>query len=203
MFTGIVQACVPVEKLEKKTGLYTFAIEVSGNIMQGLRFGTSIAVDGVCLTVARIEGHLVYFDAMMETLNKTTLGQLEIGRKVNIERSARVGDEIAGHNVSGHISGMAEIVQVEEPENNKIVTFQVRSDLMKYILEKGYIALDGASLTVCNVDAEKGTFDVYFIPETLSRTVFRDKKVGDKVNLEIDSQTQAIVDTVERVMARN
>ncbi|MCB9798476.1 riboflavin synthase subunit alpha [Candidatus Nomurabacteria bacterium] len=202
MFTGIVQACVPVEKLEKKKGLWSFGIEVSGNTLQGLRFGTSIAIDGVCLTVTRIEGHVVYFDTMMETLSRTTLCELEVGKKVNIERSARMGDEVGGHTVSGHVSGIAKIVQIEEPENNKIVTFQCDKKFMKFIFEKGYIALDGVSLTLCNPNFEENTFQVYFIPETLSRTMFGEKQIGDSVNMEVDSQTQAIVETVERVMAQ-
>ncbi|PIR04503.1 MAG: riboflavin synthase [Candidatus Magasanikbacteria bacterium CG11_big_fil_rev_8_21_14_0_20_39_34] len=200
MFTGIVQACLPLRNVQEKPGLTSFSIELAGPMLQGLKFGGSISIDGVCLTVTKIQGHDVFFDVMMETLNKTTLGNLEEGRMVNVERSAMVGDEIGGHNVSGHVTGVCKISGVEEPENNKIVTFECEKSFMKYILHKGYIALDGVSLTLVDPNPEDGTFKIFFIPETLDRTTFGFKNIGDSVNLEVDVMTRAIVDTVERVL---
>lgn len=200
MFTGIVQANQPIVLLEKKTGLYTLSVQLTEDLVEGLQTGGSVSVDGVCLTVVSIDGLLVTFNAMMETLRLTTLQFLEVGKKVNIERSSRVGDEVGGHRLSGHVHGMAEIVKVDQPENNKSMTFQVPREWMKYIVQKGFIALDGCSLTVVNPDRHSGTFEVWFIPETLSRTGFGSKQVGDFVNLEFDPNTQIIVETVERIM---
>lgn len=200
MFTGIVQGKFPIVAIEEKTQLKRLTVELSSEVVSGLKQGASVSVSGVCLTAAEINGNLVSFDVMLETLKKTTLGLLQIGNLVNIERSAKVGDEIGGHNVSGHVTGMAEIVHIEHPENNCAMTFKCDESWMKYILPKGFISLDGASLTVVNPNKQNGTFEVWFIPETLRLTTFGDKTVGDNVNLEIDPQTQAIVDTVERVL---
>lgn len=133
----------------------------------------------------------------------TVDGALDVqeGSQVNFERSARVGDEIGGHNVSGHVHCTAGIVEVQETENNKRLTFEIPDDKwMKYVLPKGFISVDGCSLTVGEVEGRR--FSVYLIPETLRVTVFGFKGVGDKVNIEIEAQTQAIVDTVERVVAQ-
>lgn len=199
MFTGIVKALVEVKTLEKKPGLFTFGIDFPPEFIEALEGGASVAVDGVCLTATKIEGSRACFDAMTQTLSITTLGSLEVGDKVNVERSARFGDEIGGHILSGHVYGKAKITHIERPENNQFDTFEVPSEWMKYILPKGYIALDGVSLTIVDRDPS-GKFRVAFIPETLERTTFGFKNVGREVNVEIDSQTQAIVDTVERIL---
>lgn len=200
MFTGIVQACIRVSSCQEKTGLKTFSIALPKALDTHVKLGASIAIDGVCLTVAKKKGSVVTFDAMQETLQKTTIGQLGKGTKVNVERSARFGDEIGGHVVSGHVTGMATITKIETPEHNKVITFQVPKKWMKYILPKGFVSLDGCSLTIVDVNKKAGTFTVWFIPETLKRTVFGFKEVGDAVNVEIDSRTQAIVDTVEEYL---
>lgn len=160
-----------------------------------------MAIDGVCLTATEIEGDRVGFDAMQETLQRTTLGGLRAGARVNVERSFRMGDEVGGHLVSGHVAGTSEIVAVTETPTNRVVTFRADPSWMRYLLAKGFVALDGCSLTVSEVDREAGTFRVWFIPETLRLTSFGFKGEGDRVNLEIDSRTQAIVDTVENYLA--
>lgn len=200
MFTGIVQSLLPVTSLETKPGLTTLGIPMLPKLGENLQLGASVAVDGVCLTVSRMEGDLAFFDAMAETLRITTLGAVKQGGKVNIERSMKAGDEIGGHIVSGHVKSTAEIVQIESSENNHAVTFQADPSAMKYIFSKGFIALDGCSLTIVDVDKEKAQFSVWFIPETLRLTTFGFKQVGDSVNLEIEAKTQAIVDTVEAVL---
>lgn len=200
MFTGIVQAYLPIRIAEKKSGLVTFVVEFTPEFLVDLKLGASVSLDGVCLTVVKIEGQKVFFDAMMETLRLTTLQYLQDGQKINVERSARLSDEIGGHRVSGHVSGMAKIVACSQPENNKVLTFEVENGALKYIVEKGFIALDGCSLTVTNVNTEKNTFDIWFIPETLARTGFGHKGIADMVNLEFDPTTQVIVDTIERIM---
>lgn len=201
MFTGIVQGIGTVQKIADKPGLRSFVVEVPSAIARGVKLGASVAVAGVCLTVTRARGKRLAFDAMQETLDRTTLGALRVGDAVNVERSARIGDEIGGHLVSGHVTGTAAVTAVEKPKNNRVMSFGVPADWMPYIFPKGFIALDGASLTV--VDIFPNGFTVHLIPETLARTTFGARGIGDRVNLEIDSRTQAIVDTIRRLGARN
>jgi riboflavin synthase len=201
MYTGIVQACVPVVHVESRPGLVTYAVALPESMVAGLQLGASVSIDGVCQTVVRIDGGHVTFDAMEETLRRTTIGAIAEGRQVNVERSATAGDEIGGHALAGHVMGTAEIVDVCENENNRAVTFRVPVGWLSYLFPQGFIAVDGASLTIVDVDREQATFRVSFIPETLKRTTFGFKAAGARVNIEIDSRTQIIVDTVERVLA--
>ncbi|MFH1632063.1 MAG: riboflavin synthase subunit alpha [bacterium] len=200
MFTGIVQALVNVAEVEDRPGLKSFALELPLETVDNLKIGASVAIDGVCATVVKIEDQKVWFDAMEETLQRTTIGQIDIGSQVNIERSARIGDEIGGHLMSGHVIGMTEIAGIDEPDNNRVVTFKVPIDWMRYILNKGFIGLDGCSLTIVDPDTSEGTFKVWLIPETLRATTFGFKQIGDQVNVELDSRTQTIVNTVEEIM---
>jgi riboflavin synthase len=202
MYTGIIQALCPVVSLKEKPGLKSFVVAFPSSLTKGLQTGASVSIDGTCFTVVKIDGALISFDAMQETLVKTTISSLKEGDSVNIERSAKMGDEIGGHPMSGHVSTMAEIVSVEESENNKTMTFKVHPEWMRFIFSKGFVGLDGASLTVVDADNATGTFKVCFIPETLRLTRFGSKQVGDKVNVEIDPQTQVIVETIERIMKR-
>jgi riboflavin synthase len=199
MYTGIIQNSLPVKSLTKKPGLVTFSIEFTDVLMNGLELGASVSIDGVCLTVSKMEGHEIFFDAMDETLSLTTIGTLKVGDEVNVLRSARIGDENGGHEMCGHIIGMGEVVDIESPENNHIITVKVNPDWMKYIFQKGFIGFHGASLTVVDPDSEKNTFRVHLIPETLRLTNFGLLEVGDRVNIEIESKTQAMVDTIERM----
>ncbi|WP_163834812.1 riboflavin synthase subunit alpha [Spartinivicinus ruber] len=197
MFTGIVACTLPVANIEKKHQLYRFSFQFPESLLVGLTLGASVAINGACLTVTAIEGDVVSFDAMMETLRITNLVNLNVGDQVNLERAARFGDEIGGHLLSGHIHAMAEVIATESPENNKKVTFKVPTELQDYLFEKGYVALNGVSLTLSELNQD--SFSVYFIPETLRVTTFGQVEVGDQVNLEVDSQTQAVVDTVKRI----
>ncbi len=201
MFTGIIQDKRPVAELIEKQDLVTLKLDMTDPQRDGLKPGVSVAVNGVCLTVTGVEGNLVNFDIMMETLRVTNLKQLQQGSIVNIERAARFGDEVGGHPLSGHIHDRVEIESIETPENNCVITFRFDPRWQDYLQPKGYVALNGASLTIGET-VEDGRFCVYLIPETLSITTFGDAKVGDKVNLEIDSQTQAIVNTVRRMLAK-
>jgi riboflavin synthase len=203
MYTGIIQALSPVVEMDIQPGLKTFTVELPEDLLPGLKLGASVSIDGTCFTVTGMENQNIRFDAVQETLEKTTIGTLQKGDNVNIERSAKMGDEIGGHPMSGHVSTMAEITKVEDSENNKVMTFKVDPKWMRYIFSKGFIGLDGASLTVVDADKQSGEFKVHFIPESLKQTKFGIKKVGDFVNLEIDPQTQVIVETVERVLNEN
>jgi riboflavin synthase len=200
MFTGIVKGLGEVTEVQVAPGLLSLRIALPAGLGDGLQRGASVAIDGVCLTATEIDGDLVRFDAMQETLSRTTLGTLRVGSRVNVERSFRYGDEVGGHLVSGHVAGTCAIAAVEETPTNRVLTFQADPSWMRYLLPKGFVALDGCSLTVSDVDRTVASFRVWFIPETLKITTFGFKKEGDRVNLEIDSRTQAIVDTVEHYL---
>ncbi|SUP93139.1 riboflavin synthase subunit alpha [Vibrio owensii] len=199
MFTGIVQGTAKVVHIDKKDRFQTHVVELEGALSEGLEIGASVAHNGCCLTVTKIEGSQISFDLMQATLALTNLGELAEGDSVNIERAAKFGDEIGGHSMSGHISLMAEIADVIDTPNNRTIWFTLPEKSMKYVLAKGYIGLDGCSLTIGEV--EDNRFSVHLIPETLDRTLFGRRQVGEKINVEFDPQTQAIVDTVERVLA--
>lgn len=196
MFTGIIRGKFPIVDLIDKPGLRSFGVVLSVEVVEDVKKGASVAVDGVCLTVVEIDRETVWFDAMTETCRVTTIGLLKKGDEVNVERSAKMGDEIGGHVMSGHISTTCEIVDVSETENNKVMTFHLDPQWMPFIFSKGFVGLDGASLTIVNADRARGTFQVWFIPETLRLTRFGQKQKGDRVNVEFDAMTQAIVETV-------
>ncbi|WP_282176476.1 riboflavin synthase subunit alpha [Vibrio nereis] len=199
MFTGIVQGMAEVVAIDKKDAFQTHTIKLLGSMNEGLEIGASVAHNGCCLTVTKIEGENISFDLMQATLRLTNLGELGVGDLVNIERAAKFGDEIGGHSMSGHVSLVATVSQVIDTPNNRTVWFELPTESMKYVLAKGYIGLDGCSLTIGEVEGSR--FSVHLIPETLQRTLFGTRKAGDKINVEFDPQTQAIVDTVERVLA--
>ncbi|EIE19022.1 riboflavin synthase [Coccomyxa subellipsoidea C-169] len=200
LFTGIVQGQGNVVKVHQLEDFRSISIQFPSGSMGGIQIGASVAINGTCLTVTEIDGDRLKFDIIVETLRATNLGALDLGSRVNFERSARVGDEIGGHNVSGHVCATAEVAAIEDSENNRRITFKVPQQFMKYVLPKGFIAVDGISLTVGEVG--KDWFTVYLIPETLRITTLGARVVGDAVNLEVEAQTQAIVDTVENVVAR-
>lgn len=200
MFTGIVKGRGKIHKIERLPGLHKIDVELPLGAEEGVELGASIANDGVCLTVAHINGRIIRFDVMQETLNKTTIGALKEGDEVNIERAAKDGQEVGGHLISGHIDTTVEVCKIEQPENNFVIHFKVSPEWMQYIFAKGYIALNGASLTIASVDKQNCTFNVWLIPETLRLTTFGLKKVGQKINLEVERTTQVIVETVQRYL---
>ncbi|UTW04736.1 riboflavin synthase subunit alpha [Amphritea atlantica] len=198
MFTGIVQGTATVITTVMKDQFMQLTLEFPLPHCDNLQTGASVAINGTCLTITAFSANQISFDLIMETLRVTNLGELKPGDQVNFERAARIGDEIGGHLLSGHIHGMAVIDQIEQPQDNRIVWFEAEPALMKYILPKGFVSLNGCSLTIGEVKDNR--FNVYLIPETLSVTIFGKASVGDRINLEVDSQTQAVVDTVERYM---
>ncbi|CRY53982.1 MULTISPECIES: riboflavin synthase [Yersinia] len=201
MFTGIVQGTAPVVAIEEKSNFRTHVVEMPTEMLPGLALGASVSHNGCCLTVTAVEGNHVSFDLMKETLRITNLGDIKVGDQVNLERAAKFSDEIGGHLMSGHIICTAEIAKIYTSENNRQIWFRMPSDdLMKYVLHKGFIGIDGISLTIGEVVNNR--FCVHLIPETLARTTLGKKRLGNRVNIEIDPQTQAVVDTVERVLAQ-
>ena len=191
MFTGIVQGTGCVQSV-RRDSVVTIDVQIPST--DGLEIGASVSIDGVCLTATSVSD-TVTFDVIPETLDRTTLGSLSSGSNVNVERALKFGDELGGHLLSGHIMGTAEIVAVE----NQDYTIQCPPEMAEYIQEKGYIAVDGISLTIGKTSGEGG-FDVHIIPETLRLTTLGSKGVGDQVNIEIDAMTQAVVETTKRLM---
>ena len=193
MFTGIVAASCEVVATEQGEEVRSIVVDLSG-YDDDLEIGASVAIDGVCMTVvSSIDGH-VTFEAIPETLERTTVGLLKQGSRVNIERSLRMGDELGGHILSGHIMSTARILQRTQKGEGIDLLIEHQADTIPYILEKGYVAVDGMSLTVGEVQSEG--FNLHIIPETLRITTIGAKTEGDLVNIEVDSRTQAVVDTI-------
>jgi riboflavin synthase len=205
MFTGIVQGVAEVISLQKKNGLLSFSVMLPAAFAANISLGASIAINGVCLTVTTVEsdghGAEVFFDVIQQSLELTNLSSLTVGASVNFERSATLGTEIGGHVVSGHIDTTAKIVAIASLENNQNLRFSFPPRLNKYLFDKGFVCLNGCSLTIAAIDHMLSELTVSFIPETLRATTFSQLSVGDSVNLEIERHTQAVVDTVERVLA--
>jgi riboflavin synthase len=201
MFTGIVQGIATVTRLEDRPGLRSFTLAFPPGFADGLAIGASVATDGVCLTVTALEGpDAARFDVMQQSLSLTTLAGLREGSRVNVERAAKDGAEIGGHPLSGHVDFMATVAQIRRPENNHVLRIAVPPRWMRYVFAKGYIAVNGASLTVAEADRAAGWFEVWLIPETLRMTTFGEKAEGAALNIEIERQTQVFVDTVREAI---
>jgi len=205
MFTGIVQGVAHIEQLTDRSGLRSMRLAFPPGFGAGLAIGASVAVDGVCLTVTALHGNAAAdFDVMQQSLALTTLGGLTIGSRVNVERAAKDGAEIGGHPLSGHVDFTARVADIRRPENNCVLRLAVPAPWMRYVFAKGYVAVNGASLTVAEAQRDpggSGWFEVWLIPETLRMTTFGDKRVGDLLNVEIERSTQVMVDTVRDAVA--
>jgi riboflavin synthase len=200
MFTGIVQDLCEVVGVEAGDGIRRLTVNL-GPLAEGLELGASVANNGVCLTASKIDGPLVRFDVIGETLDVTNLSSVEVGDRVDIERSLKFGDELGGHILSGHISGQVTVHEIVTEGDNRTMWFDVPPELMRLLLWKGFVALDGASITISRVDRDANRIAVSLIPETLERTTLGRVAPGDGVNLEIDSQTQAIMHAVREIFS--
>tara|TARA_A200000159_G_C7204141_1_gene289207 strand:- start:74 stop:673 length:600 start_codon:yes stop_codon:yes gene_type:complete len=199
MFTGIVQGIGEIAEVVEGETIKSFKIELPNT--ESLEIGASVSVDGVCLTATSIQNQIASFDVIKETLTRTTLGQLEKGDIVNIERSLKFGDEIGGHLLSGHIIATGLVNEKIDSGEGMDLSIIAPPSIEKYLIEKGYVAIDGISLTIGEVSNSR--FNLHIIPETMKQTKIASKQVGDAVNIEIDSTTQTIVSTVERIIAKN
>ena len=197
MFTGIVNGTGEIIH-KSGTDVVRLIIQFEDVSTSKLEIGASVSVDGVCLTVVEFEENKVSFDVIPETLRVTSLGAKSLGDKVNLERSLKLGDELGGHMLSGHIMGMGTISSVERNSDALSIKISSSENIMKYINPKGYVAIDGISLTIGEVDTD--SFYIHLIPETIRLTTIGIREIGDLVNIEIDSMTQTIVSTVERIM---
>jgi riboflavin synthase len=193
VFTGIVEELGEVTAVEKLGDSSRFRLR-GPVVTQGARHGDSIAVNGVCLTVVEHEDDWFTADVMAESLQRSSLGALTVGSRVNLERPMAVGDRLGGHIVQGHVDGTGEVIERKPSENWEIVKISLPADLTRYVVEKGSITVDGISLTV--VDAGPDYFTVSLIPTTLDLTTLGRKQPGDPVNLEVD----VIAKYVERLL---
>lgn len=195
MFTGIVTHCGRVSSARDRAGLLELEI-AAPDIARELHRGDSVAVNGVCLTATRTSRRRFSAQAMGETLARSTLDALRKGSVVNLELPARLADRLGGHLVQGHVDGVARVVRMEDAEGARRIWFQASDDVLRYLVHKGSVALDGVSLTI--VEVGRTSFQVALIPHTLKETTFGELKVGSTVNVEVD----VVSKYVERLMKR-
>ena len=198
MFSGIVQTVGKIESIKDKNHIKTIRIETHGDYLEVIAIGQRVAVVGVCLSLVKKNNEYCEFEAVEETINRTTLGRYKQGTKVNLEKSLKFGDTVGGHFVSGHIHTRGRIVEVELVGESKNILVEIEEKWIKYLTEKGYISVNGASITIGKVS--KNTFYVHLIPETLKTTNLDELIYDNYVNLEFDQATIAIVDTTERLI---
>lgn len=194
MFTGIVEELGKVSRLEPLSD--AMRISITGPlVVSDANIGDSISVNGVCLTVTTKTADSFTADVMQETLNRSTLGQLSEGAPVNLERPVTLATRLGGHMVQGHVDGIGTVTSRNVSDNWEVVRIAPPKDLLKYIVEKGSITVDGTSLTVASVDDE--SFTVSLIPETLAKTTLGIRQVGDQVNLEVDVMAKYVEKLIE------
>ena len=195
MFTGIIEGAGEVARIEVREDGARLVLR-AGAIAEEARIGDSVAINGACLTVVdREDGHLA-FEAVQETLRRTSLGALQVGDRVNLERPLRADGRFDGHIVQGHVDATGVLESIQDEGNARRLRFQVDEDLLRYVVEKGSIAVDGISLTVAAVGPH--WFEVVIIPHTWEVTNLREKAPGARVNLEVD----VLAKYVERLLAR-
>ncbi len=197
MFTGIIQAVGRVQSLQTIGGDVRLALAVNGLPMQDVELGESIAVSGVCLTVVAFDANYFSADVSNETLSRTTLGHLVVGDKVNLERALQASSRIGGHWVSGHVDGVALVQSIGDDARSQRWRFAADKSLLRYIAEKGSVAVNGVSLTVNQADFHG--FEVNLVPHTVDHTNFSALKTGSPVNIEVDLMARY----VERLMQFN
>ena len=183
MFTGIIEEVGTIKQIQKNPASAVLTI-AADTVLEQTKIGDSIAVNGVCLTVTDLKAGSFTADVMHETLRRSSLGSVRTGSPVNLERAMQLGGRFGGHIVSGHIDGTGVIAEVKREENAVWYTISAGENIMRYIIEKGSVAIDGISLTVAKTG--KDYFKVSVIPHTMEQTILPEKRQGDKVNLEND-----------------
>jgi len=198
MFTGIVSGQGYIHKIKNNVDYASITIKAPAGFSKNLKRGASVAVNGVCLTAKKGATDLLEFDVITETLEKTNFKLLSKGNKVNLERSMTANTEIGGHLVSGHIHGVGVIKSINDRGQTKDLRIQPPASLMEFLFYKGYVGLNGCSLTIGKVF--KSSFNIHLIPETIQVTNFQKMKKGDLINIEIDQTTINTVETIKKIM---
>jgi len=198
MFTGIVSGQGYIHKVKNNVDYTSITIKAPAGFSKNLKRGASVAVNGVCLTAKKGATDLLEFDVITETLEKTNFKLLSKGNKVNLERSMTANTEIGGHLVSGHIHGVGVIKSINDRGQTKDLRIQPPASLMEFLFYKGYVGLNGCSLTIGKVF--KSSFNIHLIPETIKVTNFQKMKKGDLINIEIDQTTINTVETIKKIM---
>ena len=202
MFTGIVARVCTIADIDDSPHALCLRIQL-GPLCEGLVDGSSVSVNGVCLTVAGCVGSEAKFFVVPATASLTNLGRCTPGSKVNIERSLKFGSEIGGHVLSGHVCGTVTVVDASGSGKEPSIIFEVSNEWKRFLFPKGFIALNGVSLTLAEFDRENGIGQVNLIPDTLEKTNLGSVESGDVLNLEVDAQTQSIVETTESFLREN
>lgn len=196
MFTGIIETTGAITAVDPRGDLTRLAIRAAG-IAAEVKVGDSVAVNGTCLTVTSAKDEVVHFDAIVETLEKTALGDLVVGARVNLERALVAGGRLDGHIVQGHVDGVGRVRSLEREGDDVRFAVDCPEEIRQYLIDKGSVAIDGVSLTV--VDVDDAGFDVALIPLTLAHTTLGERAVGDRVNLEADVLGKYVKRYLDRV----
>ncbi|MBN2588897.1 MAG: riboflavin synthase [Sedimentisphaerales bacterium] len=197
MFTGLIEKICSVKSIRCSNDSMSLSVNL-GDIARECRIGDSIAINGVCLTVSKINGEFAEFDVSGETLSKTSLKKLKISSKVNIERAMSPESRFGGHFVLGHVDGTAKIEKIEKKGKFSDIKFSADSELIDSMVEKGSVAIDGISLTICDLD--KNSFHIAVIPQTLNNTTLGIAKTGELVNIETDIIIKAVKKQLENIL---
>ncbi len=197
MFTGLIEAVCTVKSVRQSENAMLLSIDL-GELADDGKIGDSIAISGVCLTIAKLEGGIASFELSGETLAKSTLGKLKPSSQVNIERAVKAGDRFGGHFVQGHIDGKAAIKAIHKRGQFADMKFAAEPELLDRMVVKGSVAVDGISLTIASMD--QNSFSVALIPETLNKTTLSRVKIGDEVNIETDIIVKTIKTQLEKIL---
>ena len=197
MFTGIIEKVCTVKDIRRNASSMEISIDLAG-LVEDVKIGDSVAINGTCLTAIKIQGNVVSFELSSETIAKSSLADIKPSRKVNAERAMKLSDRLGGHIVQGHIDGIATIKSISDKGNFKDITFSANKELLSQMVTKGSVAIDGVSLTIAEMDST--SFKVAVIPQTLRETILGSAKVGDKVNIETDIIGKMVKKHVENLM---
>jgi len=199
MFTGLIEAICTVKSVSQRAGGDGLSLTIDlGKLANNSKIGDSIAINGTCLTLARLEGNLASFDLSTETLTKSNLGELRQSSLVNVERAIKATDRFGGHIVQGHIDGIATIKAIKKTGQFADIRFAADAELLDRMIVKGSVAVDGISLTIASMD--ETSFSVAIIPETLKKTTLGKAKIGDCVNIETDIIVKTIKRQLEKIL---
>tara|TARA_B100000927_G_C16401245_1_gene443491 strand:+ start:409 stop:1008 length:600 start_codon:yes stop_codon:yes gene_type:complete len=190
MFSGIVESIGEVINVENN--IYNFNIDIKSNFRNELSIGESVAHNGVCLTVTHIHKETYRVNCVKETLDKTNLGKLKVGDKINLERSLKVNDRNSGHFVQGHVDCSGKCIHINKVEGNIYFRFKYPKKFMRLVFQKGSICINGVSLTLAKIDDENPSLEVYIIPHTYNETTFKYLQLNQFVNIEFDMISKQI-----------